>query len=81
MRPLNYWAFEIGVIGATILFLVALFAWVLDYNSKYSAKVEQDKARCEAAGGVYLDRTYSYGKNNTGHLYTCVDKSIIIKEF
>ncbi len=79
MLPLR--SFEIGIISATILFLVALFAWILDHNSKYYAKVEQDNTKCEAAGGVYLDRTYSYGKNSTGHLYTCVDKSIIIKEF
>lgn len=79
MLPLR--PFEIGIIGAAILFIVALFAWAFDCNSKYYAKVEQDNTKCEAAGGVYLDRTYSYGKNNTGHLYTCVSREIIIKDF
>lgn len=68
---------EIIIIGGSILGIITLFAWLQDHNSKYYSRVEQESHRCEAAGGVYLDRTYRYGKNNTGHLYTCVDKSVV----
>ncbi len=33
--------------------------------------------RCEAIGGVVLDRTYTNGKS-TGHNYTCVDAKIVL---
>lgn len=34
-------------------------------------------AACEAKGGVILDRTYTHGKGQTGHDYTCIDKNAI----
>ena len=64
------------VIGLSGLIGVAFYC-----DGVTKEKVTVDAAKCDAAGGVYLDRTYSYGKNSTGHLYTCVWKDLIIKEY
>ena len=75
-RPL-----EIIIVGVVLIGLVSIFVWANNCSNEYYKKVKEDAAKCEAAGGVYLDRTYSYGKNSTGHLYTCVWKDLIIKEY
>jgi hypothetical protein len=68
--------FGLGFIGA-----LALAAWigygVIGCMEAVDREHAQMVANCAAKGGVILDRTYTHGKGQTGHNYTCVDKSII----
>ena len=69
------------ILGSVLFGLVVIIGTAIYFDSGRQEQVRQESIRCAEAGGVYLDRTYSYGKNNTGHLYTCVWKDFIIKEF
>ena len=64
------------VFGSSIL----LLAFLIYMSVKQEDKVAADRIRCEAKNGVYLDRTYRSGKT-TSHLYTCINKDIVIEDY
>ncbi len=64
------------VFGSSIL----LLAFLITMSSWQEDKVAADRSRCEAKGGIYLDRTYHSGKT-TSHLYTCINKDIVIEDY
>ncbi len=64
------------VFGSSIL----LLAFLIFMSSKQDEKVAADRIRCEAKGGIYLDRTFQSGKT-TSHLYTCINKDIVIEDY
>jgi len=68
------------MVGSLLFGLIVFIGIAIYLDSGRQEQVSQESIRCAEAGGVYLDRTYSYGKNNTGHLYTCVDKKMVIQE-
>lgn len=60
----------------TILVLVigaAIYCDIVNRNQH-----DLDRVDCEKRGGVQLDRTYTAGKNSTGHLYTCIRADVIL---
>jgi hypothetical protein len=63
-----------GIIGLVFVLMVLAMAIVLPARHRQFA---EDLKKCEAAGGIYLDRTYQSGKV-TNHLYTCVKADAVI---
>lgn len=67
-----------GLILSTIaVIFIILLAIAVAVSIDSSKKTEIRSAECEKVGGVLLDRTYNYGKNQTGHNYTCIDKRVV----
>lgn len=62
--------------SSSILFL----AFLIYLSDIQDEKVAADRIRCEAKNGVYLDRTFRSGKS-TSHLYTCINKDIVIEDY
>jgi hypothetical protein len=69
------------ILGSVFFGLVVLIGGAIWLDSGHREQVNQESIRCAEAGGVYLERTYTVGKNQTGHLYTCVSRDVIIKDF
>lgn len=66
--------FVYAILGAAVIIIG--FAVYYDYKNNNH---EVYQAECEAKGGIYLHRTYTMGKNMTGHKYTCVKKEMVIE--
>jgi len=58
-------------------FCVIVIGFAVYYDVKNNNQ-ELFQQQCEDKGGVYLHRTYTMGKNATGHKYTCVRKEAVI---
>lgn len=69
------------IFGSLIFGLVVLIGGAVWLDSCQREQVNRESIRCAEAGGVYLERTYTVGKNQTGHIYTCVAREVIIKDF
>lgn len=66
------------LIGIPLIIVAAFYCNSLT-NSLIKEQHRLDGIECEKRGGIQLDRTYSYGKNSTGHMYTCVKKEMVIE--
>lgn len=67
------------ILSVTVIGLTLLIGFAFYYATVSEEQHRVDSINCERRGGIQLDRTYSYGKNSTGHMYTCVKKEMVIE--
>lgn len=67
------------ILSVTVIGLTLLIGFAFYCASVSEEQHRLDAIACDLRGGIQLDRTYSYGKNSTGHMYTCVKKEMVIE--